>query len=258
MTLQNSKNTAIDKALIILKLFAPSNRELGTTEVSKILGFHRATVSRILLTLTKHGFLRQDPVSKTFSLGTAFIQLSSAHEQYLRNNIIQIAKPHVDRLSMALKETIILELLSEGTTIMAYAMEGSYSVRFASPVGAILPPSAAGAKAIFAHMDHEPWVKTFEQGIEKRTKLTTTNIAAYRKALKVSKQAGIGIDNGEIDDKLAAVSAPIFNFRGEPIAAIDIVGKKEKIKVSPDSKMVKELLQTARHISAELGWTNSH
>ncbi|MBW1775846.1 MAG: helix-turn-helix domain-containing protein, partial [Deltaproteobacteria bacterium] len=47
------KINSIDKALNILGAFAPYNREPGTIEISRKLGFHKATVSRILQNLTK-------------------------------------------------------------------------------------------------------------------------------------------------------------------------------------------------------------
>ncbi len=249
------KNTAIDKALIILKLFAPSNRELGTTEVSKILGFHRATVSRILLTLTRHGFLRQDPVRKTFTLGSAFVQISDSHEQYLKNNIIQIAKPHIDALSHALQEAVLLELLTDGATIMAYVMEGKRSVPFAAPTGGILDPGSAGSKAIFAFMDDEPWQEAFEQGIRKRTKKTVTSAKTYRKVLKEIRDCGYAIDSGELDEKVAAVSVPIFNHRGEPVAAVNIVGPLPRLDKLAQPRNIEELKKAARKISLELGWS---
>ncbi len=69
-----------------------------------------------------------------------------ALRQYLRNNIVQIAKPFIDELRDHLKETVCLEIASGGTTVMAYAAEGTYRVRLAAPVGEILPPSSAGAR----------------------------------------------------------------------------------------------------------------
>ncbi len=251
----DDKNTAIDKALIILKLFAPGNRELGTTEVSKMLGFHRATVSRILLTLTRHGFLRQDPVRKTFTIGSAFIQISNAHEQYLKNNIIQIAKSHIDELSRKLNETVLLELLVDGgSTIMAYAMEGKRSVPFAAPTGGILGPAAAGAKIIYANLDSEPWLKAFEQGIPKKTKKTITSVTSYRKVLKETRQRGLGLDMGELDEKVASIAAAVFNHKNEPVASLNIVSGIEHIEKMLGTEKVEELKKTATQVSLELGW----
>ncbi len=40
------KATAIEKALRILMLFSPDNRDFTTTEVSEMVGYHKATVSK--------------------------------------------------------------------------------------------------------------------------------------------------------------------------------------------------------------------
>ena len=81
---EHEKATAIEKALELLLTFAPQNAELGTTELSEKLGYHKATTSRILLTLTDHGFLRQNSATKKFSLGPSIQRLSSALDSFAR------------------------------------------------------------------------------------------------------------------------------------------------------------------------------
>ena len=104
------KQNAIDKALTVLSAFVPYNREMGTIEISQKLGFHKATVSRILLNLARRGFLTQNSQTKKFTLGPSVMDLSRAINQSLKSNLVQIAKPFVDDLRDRLKETIILIL----------------------------------------------------------------------------------------------------------------------------------------------------
>ena len=59
--MDNDKPNAIEKSLDILLAFTPYNQELGTGEISRRLGLHKATASRILRTLAEKGFLQQDP-----------------------------------------------------------------------------------------------------------------------------------------------------------------------------------------------------
>ena len=101
--------TAIEKALQILLTFAPHNQELGTTEVSDLLGFHKATTSRVLLTLAEHGFLQQDPTTKRFSLGPSIHTLGLALTRSLDSGLVQIAKPYVDALRDEIDEAVGLE-----------------------------------------------------------------------------------------------------------------------------------------------------
>jgi DNA-binding IclR family transcriptional regulator len=246
------KATAIEKALRILMSFSQDNRELTTKDISDMLGFHKATASRILLTLTDYGFLRQDPRNKTFSLGPSILKLSVALRRYLNNNIVQIAKPHIDKLRDQIKETVCLEALAGSATIMAYAAEGTYRVRLASPLGEVLPPSAAGAKAVFSHMDIEPWLRVFEKGLEPRTDKMIMTATGYREALKRTRASGIATDLAELDEGIVAIGAPVFNHNGDPIAAVVIVGLESRINTDPNSHLAVELKRVAAKISLAL------
>ena len=55
---------SLEKALEILLAFLPHNAEMGTVELSEIVGFHRSTVNRLLHVLEKYGFVQQNPDTK--------------------------------------------------------------------------------------------------------------------------------------------------------------------------------------------------
>ena len=93
MVIEVQNPTSIEKALIILASFIPYNKEMGTYEISKKTGYHKATVNRILLTLAKHGYLSQNPQTKKFSLGPLAVDLGQAVNQALRTNLLFIARP---------------------------------------------------------------------------------------------------------------------------------------------------------------------
>jgi DNA-binding IclR family transcriptional regulator len=52
------KASSIEKALAILMAFTRHGREMGTVEPRQKLGFHSATVSRILQILIQKGFIQ--------------------------------------------------------------------------------------------------------------------------------------------------------------------------------------------------------
>ncbi|MEJ2726195.1 MAG: helix-turn-helix domain-containing protein [Deltaproteobacteria bacterium] len=118
------KSNSIAKALKILSAFVPNNEEMGTVEISQKLGFHKATVSRILGNLTEYGFLRQNPNTRKFLLGPSVMSLARAANQSLKTNLVQLAKPYIDELRDAVQETAILEVLSGDSAFMAYIAEG--------------------------------------------------------------------------------------------------------------------------------------
>ncbi len=119
----NNKATAIEKTLDILLAFHPDNQPVGTTDLSKKLGYHTATTSRILLTLADYGFLYQNPTTRQYSLGEKIYELGMILAETSINKIVQIAQPHIDALRDELDETIVLEVWSGNSTIVAYEVE---------------------------------------------------------------------------------------------------------------------------------------
>jgi len=247
------KANSIDKALTILSCFTPYNQEMGTVEIGQKLGFHKATVSRILWNLAKHGFLTQNSQTKKFMLGPSVMELARAVNQSLRTNLILIAKPFVDDLRDRLKETVILEVLSGESTYMAYIAEGPRLVRLAGSVGDRVPVhAAAGAKAILAFSSSEIRRSLLNGKLHRFTTHTITDKVKLRRQLREIKALGIAFDYEEIDEGTSALGAPIFNHEETPVAAVVVAGPSQRITADLDSKMVTELKHIASKISAQL------
>ena len=252
------KINSIEKALEILLAFTPANQGMGTMEISQKLGFHKATVSRILLILTKLGFLQRDKQTKKFRLGQAVINLVLAVNQSLNNNLVHIAKPDIDRLRDRVKETVILEVLSEGTTVMAYIAEGPRMVRLAGNIGDRIPiNAAAGAKAILAYSDPEIRNTLLDVKMQRFTKNTITDPAVLQQQFEEIRRQGVSFDVDEIDEGTSAIGAPIFNHEKRPVASIVTAGPSQRITADDNLTMVAAWKETAAEISTQLYYRKS-
>lgn len=249
----SQKANAIEKSLKILMLYHPHNRELTTTEVSKRLNLHKATASRILLTLTRHGFLQQDQQRKTFRLGPSVLRLSTAIKQSLKSELVQIAKPHLDELRDAVNETVGLEVISGDLTVLAYLAEGARPVRTTTALGATLPVhAAAGAKAIFAHSPSAHWQGIFDRGVSGLTEHTILDPQVYARQLQEVRERGFAMDAEEIDLGVTALAAPVFNHEALAVAAVVLIGPSDRVRGEPDSEVVSRLKEAAEKISRDL------
>ncbi|MCB0189405.1 MAG: IclR family transcriptional regulator [Caldilineaceae bacterium] len=248
----SEKVTAIEKALALLLAFVPQNTAMGTTELSDKLGYHKATTSRILLTLTAHGFLQQNPVTKKFSLGRSIQTLGSALTTSLTNNFVEIAKPYVDTLRSQLEEDVGLEIWSGAGTTWLYSAENSQPVRISSRQGRSLPfYAAAGAKAIVAFAPTYQLDALLQQPLTAFTPATTTDPAAFRQQLCTFRQQGYAVDNEELRIGISALAAPIFNHQGTAFAAVVVIMPTQRIDSSTKSPQVCALKATAAAISAQ-------
>ena len=237
----------------ILLAFTPYNQEMGTVEISKKLGFHKATVSRILFILIRYGFLQQNPQTKKFMLGPSIINLGWAINQFLDTNLVHIAKPYIDHLRSTLKETVVLEVLAGNSTVMAYIAEGPRPVRIAGSIGDRIPiHAAAGAKAILAFSPHEVRDSILNGEMPRFTPNTITDPEMLKRQLQDIRRQGFSFDNEEIDVGINAVGAPIFNYEEKPVAAVVVAGPSPRVTWDGDSPIVSPLKDTAAKISAQL------
>lgn len=70
--------SALDRGLQVLACFRDGQRSLGSTELARLTGIPRPTVTRLAATLAQHGWLRQDPDTERFALGAGALVLARA------------------------------------------------------------------------------------------------------------------------------------------------------------------------------------
>ena len=252
------KHNAIEKALTILNLFSPHNQELSTSEISKILGYHKATISRTMLLLTKYGFLEQNQQNRRFTLGPSIAILNLSFNRSLEDKLTQIAKPYLEKLRDSIRETVVLEVLSGRTTVRAYFLEGPGPLNMTGTAGDRLPiNAAAGAKSILAHLDPDTWDYFLDNDLPRQTSSTITDLNQFKKQLRKIKADGISFDMGELDPDVRAMGAPIFNAEGMPVAAVVVVGLEGHFEKDKNSITAIQLKKIAKEISQQIKETKS-
>jgi len=253
----SSSHQSLERALTLLLAFESQNREMGTIELSEFSGLHKSTVSRLLKVLTAYEFLQQNPSTKKYFLGSTIIRLSRSLNQSLKTNLVQIAKPYVDRLRYQLKETVILEILAGENMVLAYIAEGPRIVRLAGDVGdRVAFHAAAGAKAFLAFCAPELRNKLLGTRLRRLTKNTITDLEKMQSHMEEIRRKGYAIDNEELDEGTMAVAAPIFNYDKKPIAAVVVAGPPQRIGGDHSKSIIAALKKTAKDISKQFYYLN--
>lgn len=248
----------LGKGLELLLAFVPHNKEMGTVELSKKLGFHTSTASRLLHVLVNYGFVQQDPQSKKFMLGKAASDLGRTVNKSLNTNLVTIAKPYIDELSRTISETAGFEIMVGNSTILTYMADGPRAVRVSVEVGGRLPLHvASGAKAILAHSPPEIFDSLIKGRLKRFTPNTITNRKILRQKLDEIRQQGVAFDHGELDIDVHTMAAPVFNHDQRAVAAVVIAAPDYRWKSHPESHFVSLLKETAAKISARLHYSGA-
>jgi len=257
MESERSTHAAVEKALRILMAFTPHNEKMAPLVLSKKLGLHPSTTTRLLKVLKKHGFVEQDPETKKYFLGRSNLFLAQAVIESLNTDLVSIARPFIDNLRDRINESVGLEVWVGDTTTLAYVAPGPQLVRISATLGARMPVHvAAGARAIMAHLPAEVVDDLLDGEFRRFTPKTITDPRAIKRKLEEIRRRGISLEQGELDADVHIMAAPVFDHTKSPVAAVVIGGPAYRMKTHMRGKTVSLLKEAAAHISARLYYSD--
>jgi DNA-binding IclR family transcriptional regulator len=244
---------AIGKTLNILTLFMSETTELSTNYVCKSLNMSKPTASRILNTLTHHGFLFRNPINKKYSLGRRFISLGLNASTSLNYSLINIAKPHIDKLSEEIDATVSFTVLFGSDVTIVYLADKPGPIKFNIYIGEVTSPhAAASAKVVYAFLDPELRNAFLKPELERFTDNTITDHRILMKEYELVRERGYSMDNQEREKNLIAMGVPVFNAENKVMGAIATVGLSIEKNFGPDSPLVPMMQAASKQLSKRL------
>lgn len=238
------------KGLDLLETFQHKS-EQGVSEISRAIDVNRSTVFSLLYTLKKRGYICQNPETRKYILGIKLLELG---EHVHENDTLKVyAQPKLKELVDRYNETAHLVFWDGFQAFYMDKVEGTASMRMVYQLGKISPlHCTANGKAILACLPDERIRKIMEeQGMEKYTVNTITNIDDLFKELELTRRRGYGIDNSEEEIGVACVAVPILDYNDSVIGAVSVSGSSARInqdnilEISEDIKMVVKDIQVA-------------
>jgi IclR family transcriptional regulator, KDG regulon repressor len=248
------KFSSIEKALAILMAFnRHHNHEMGTGELSQTLGFHPATVSRILQILSRQSFLQYNTKTRKFSLGPSTFELGKTIFRSVTSNFLQIAMPYLIDLRESVGETVVLEVISGRSPVVTYIAQGRRSLSVGPNIGDHVALHASpGAKAILAFSGSKRINTLLRTKMQALTPKTITDREVLKRQLEEIREKGVAFCREEMAIGVNAMGVPIFDHENRPVAAVVIAGLASRLQCDPESGVAVALKKTARAISAQL------
>ena len=217
---------SLERGLAILSSFNSDRPLIGVSELSRGLELSRSTAHRYVVTLTKLGYLQQDPDSKRYRLGPKVLDLgfSAINSMDLR----EVSAPYLRQLSDETEHTVNLAIL-DGVDVVYIercrtATPGQREIDLNLHVGSRLPAyCTAMGKAILAYVPEERLEDLLERvDFSPRGPNTLTNAESFREELARIRAAGIAVNDEELAYGLRSIAAPIRSQTGEVIAALNL------------------------------------
>ncbi len=252
----NSLNS-IEKAIKVLLKFRQSGATHGIRELSSELGFSPATVQRILKTLKKHDFVRQNPGNRQYYIGNIFYSFIQALQR--SNNLTGIARHFIEELAHKTKETSHINIIEAGHRLCIDTIESPRNLKAGMPVGNRSPLYAgASAKCLLAFSSGEFIDNYIEATILKPvTENTISDVQELRDELKRIKEQGFAKSLGERTPGLGSLSAPVFDNSGVVLASLSLA--IPGIRFSKDEYLdecINILTSVAKSFSESMGYNS--
>lgn len=241
------------KTFNLLCLFLSHGEGLTLGEISKLSGLNKPTARRIALSLVECGLLQQPKKRGKYSLGMKFLDFSKTIKS---NNVtMDIAMPRLIQLSRKVDETVSLALWDGMKAVIVQSINPSHPLKVTSNEGTILGLHYTSlGKAILAEMSESELQNYYEDGLEKSTPNTITDLNDLKMHLNRVRQEGLSVDDEEFAIGVKGIGAPIKDGEGKLVGAISILGPSVRLTRERMRECMPIVKDCAARISQDLGY----
>jgi len=247
------QSSIVGKLLATLTVVSEAKRPPTFSELVSATGLSKSTLHRILALATQNGLLQFDRSGRTYLLGsTLFSLVQNAHKGH---DIQVVALDEMLRLNRLTRENVTVGVPYGSSTVYLRVLEDYHSI------GSIPRPGmheafhcSASGKALAAFLpDSMIAAKIDGYPFERYTARTITTPEGFVKALDRVRRTGYATNDREEYDHFVGISAPVFNYLCEPIAALNIWSLHQRCPLETLCRWSDELLLSASRVTGLLG-----
>jgi IclR family KDG regulon transcriptional repressor len=246
--------TSLKRGVAIL-LALEGGEELGVTQIAELVGREKSQVSRTLKVLADQGLVERDPETLAYRLGWRLFALAAvAGEQRLA----AAAPDRLRELVQTFQEGAHLSVLQDTGVLTVISESPPQAVRAVSWVGRTVPAActSAGYALLVDHGRSELGPFLPDAAFRRLHPRAPQSVSELWDRLVAARSRGYARADEEFEPGLVAVAAPVRDFRGRIVAAVNISAPKFRFAPRLDDAG-KRVHAVAEDLSRALGWDSS-
>jgi IclR family transcriptional regulator, acetate operon repressor len=251
---EESPSGLLERTLGVLELLAENAVGLQLYDIAERLSIPRSATHRVLVSLIKHGYVRQERVQGTYQLTAKITSLAFTYLS--RSGITDFAQPVLDRLAAESSELVRLGVINGKDLVWVAKSQGSPSgLRYDPDMGQVarLSCSASGHAWLSCLADEEALALATSQGFGSRNeygpRAPETKEALLRYIRKARKH-GFAIATQTYTHWSNAIAAPIRHPKTQEVDGVVVIAGPSVRFTEPRMEgIVTELLAAARELS---------
>ncbi len=243
----------LERALALLQHLARHGGEHGVRSLATALDLPPSTTFRLLETMERAGFVRQNAATDRYAIGVQAVQLGITALGAL--DLTAIAPQYLQTLAAETGESAFLAVRDDTQIVYLLKQEGQRSIRTTAVLGSRRPlHCTALGKAYLATMPPADGEALLQRaGMPAFTQHTMTDWATLQHELALVCERGYTTDHEEVEEGLMCIGAPVRDHHGVTIAAISMAGPTGRI-LPHEEHYGRTVAATALAISTALGY----
>ena len=218
----------VDKAFTVLDQFSAERTEIGLSELARLAGLDKAATRRLLLALSKHGFIEQSTETRKYRLGQGFLRLARIREATVP--MAQAAQSVVDWLVAEVDETVHVSVPSGASmSTIAFRLPRRGNVINLVPADALLYHATATGYAYMAHATPDTLTRVL--GLKRVATAAGTLVekADVEAKIEETRAQGYARTRNSFEDGVSSVAMPFYFDQEDPAGAISIALPDERM-----------------------------
>lgn len=243
---------ALSRGLRLLEILASEPAGLALAEITQQAQLSKSSAHRLLQTLVHNGYVAQETTTGRYHPSLKLLRLSS--QLVDEASLAEVVHPHLSHIAEVTRETVHLVLLDHDDPVYVEKVESPNPIRMYSKIGMRVPLHCTGVgKAILAYLPEERLQQLVDNGrLERFTENTITNPEALRRHLAEVRRQGYAIDDGEHEEPVRCIAAPLFARDRQVVGAVSIAAVSYRVDVETLRGWWPVLQSHAEQLNAEL------
>lgn len=244
--------SVIVNAIAVLRSFTADEPLLGVTEIANRVGLHKSTVSRILATFEQENLVERDADTRRFRLGLGLIAVAGPLLAELEER--RVAYPVLRELTELTGETSALMMWEGNESICVEQIASRHQIKHTAPLGARYSDALSSSVQVFLGMQPEERVRALlRSGAITYPGLDEASLEDYLLRLKDDSRRGWAINYGESSLDEVGVAAPVYDHRGDLVAAVLIPAPRFRVSKERLQSLGESCRAAADKVTARLG-----
>lgn len=229
-----------------------TSETVRASDVARAIGLGASTTARLLASLEELGYVRRDPVTGFYSIGTAILELAS--HGLNQNPVHRESRAAAQELAQRIGLSVNVGVRDGSSVVYLCHFEGALAPKSHTMIGMRQPLHASAlGKCLLLDLTETERRALLGDTLLPYTADTLTDHAALTADLAAASVRGVCTERQELALGRSGLAAPIRDASGAVVAAISVSGRLSVMRERDEAVITEQLIETADRISVGLG-----